>query len=101
MKKYLGVVASLSLVWSAQPAQAELLKNLRIGGQIDLQATSAHNVTDFSTRRTETPPIAAPGVGSVGTLANDRIGDMQTRVLVNLDWDILDDVHARVTLRKN
>jgi hypothetical protein len=94
MKKSLGIAASLALVWSAQPASAvELLKNLRVGGQIDLQATSATNVTDFSTRATKAPAAASAN--------NDRIGDVQTRVMVNLDWDLLDDVHSRVTLRKN
>lgn len=100
MKKSLGVAASLALIWSSQPASAEWLKNLRVGGQIDVQATSANNVTDFSTRQT-IPPVAAPGGGSVGSLNNDRIGDVQTRVMVNLDWDLLDDVHSRITLRKS
>jgi len=76
------------------PAQSfaadSLLKNLKLGGQIDLQATSARNVADFATRGT-------PG----GAANNDRIGDVQTRVLLNADWDILDDVHGKVTLRKN
>jgi hypothetical protein len=97
MKKSLGIVAALSLVWSAQPAQAELLKNLRIGGQIDLQATSAHNVLDFVSFRNEAPAPTGAAIDN----NNDRIGDLQTRVMLNLDWDLLDDVHARVTLRKN
>ena len=45
MKKSLGVALSLSVVWSAVPAQAEFLKNFRVGGQIDVQATAADNVT--------------------------------------------------------
>jgi hypothetical protein len=97
MKKSLGVMASFALVWAAQPAHAELLKNLRIGGQIDVQATSAHNVTDFQSEQNTAP---APN-GAVLNNGNDRIGDLQTRLILNLDWDILDDVHARVTLRKN
>ncbi len=32
---------------------------------------------------------------------NDRIGSAQTLVLVNGGWDMLDDVHAMVTLGKN
>lgn len=93
MKKSLGIMASLALVWSAQPARAELLKNLRLGGQLDLQATSASNITDFSTNQT-LPPAAA-------SANNDRVGDVQTRLMVWLDWDLLDDVHSRVLLRKS
>lgn len=73
-------------------ANAELLKNLRMGGQIDVQATSARNVTDFVTSPRATP---------AATSFNDRIGDAQTRVMVWLDWDLLDDVHSRLTFRKN
>lgn len=87
-----GVVSAFGLVFGGSPASAEILKNLRVGGQLDLQATSAYNVTDYVT----SPRTAAPG-----TAFNDRIGDAQTRVMVWMDWDLLDDVHSRVTFRKN
>ena len=100
MKKSLGIAASLALVWSGQPAQAELLKNLRLSGQLDIQATSANNIADFSTRATaDSPPGNVPA--GIRTNNNDRIGDTQTRVMLHLDWDLLDDVHSRITLRKS
>jgi len=71
---------------------AELFKNMKFSGQIDLQATSAHNVTDFTTQQKS---------DATGPTNNDRIGDAQTRIMLSLDWDLLDDVHAKATVRKN
>jgi hypothetical protein len=73
-------------------ANAELFKNLKISGQLDVQATSARNVTDFATRPDQ-GDLAQPG-------NNDRIGDAHTRTMLSADWDLLDDVHARITLVK-
>lgn len=88
-KKLLGSTLALAMVLPFGQANAsELFKGLTFGGQIDLQATAAQNVTDFRTR-----------AGT--TNGNDRIGDAQTRVLLNAGWTILDDVSAMVTLRKN
>ncbi|HAM35613.1 MAG TPA: hypothetical protein DEB40_03505 [Elusimicrobia bacterium] len=88
MKKLLGSVLALALVLSISQANAELLKNFKFGGSIDLQATSARNVLDFQTH-----PKANNG--------GDQIGNVQTRLMLNMDWDLLDDVHSRVTIRKN
>src|SRR5687767_1870842 len=79
------------MLFPAGSANAELLKNFKLGGQIDLQATAARNVTDFTTRQNN----------NGGATFNDRIGDAQTRVMVHADWDNLDDVHAKVTVRKS
>jgi hypothetical protein len=92
-KKLLGSTLALAMILPSASVNAELLKNFKLSGQLDLQGTSAHNVTDFATRAT----LPAGG----GAANNDRIGDMQTRVLVHADWDVLDDVHAKVTLGKN
>ena len=92
MKKLLGTSLALALIVFSSPAHAELLKNFKMGGQIDLQATSADNVTDFATRA-ENPPG--------GKTNNDRIGDVQTRLMLNTDWDLLDDVHSKVSIYKN
>ncbi len=70
-------------------AQVELLKNLKFGGEIDLQTTSAQNTSDFSTH---------PRAGAAN---NDRVGSAQTLILFHADWDLLDDVHAKLTLGKN
>jgi hypothetical protein len=93
MKKFLGTIMALSLGLFANPASAEILKNLKVSGSIDFQTTSARNVLDFSTN--------AEPAGAAGAANNDRFNAGLTRVLVNLDWDLLDDVHSQVTLRKN
>jgi hypothetical protein len=77
----------------ASAADAELLRNLKVSGQLDLQCTAARNVHDLSTYESVSP---APTDDN-----NDRIGDAQTRLLLSLEWDLLDDAHSRVTLRKN
>jgi len=90
MKKLLGSTLALAMFMPAG-ANAELLKNFKLSGKIELQGTAARNVLDFQTGRS----------GDAATTGQDRIGDMQTRVMVSGDWDVLDDVHARFTLRKN
>ena len=84
MKKLLGTTLALAMCVPAG-ANAELLKNFKVSGNLDIQTTSARNVTDFVTR---------------GASNNDRIGHANTRVIVKMDWDLLDDVHSRVTLVK-
>ena len=83
-KKLLGSALTLAMLLPYGPAQAaDLMKNLKVDGSIDLQATSANNVSDFNRAK------------------YDQIGDAQFRVLLNAGWDLLDDVHSMVTLRKN
>ncbi len=93
MKKLLGTTLALAMLLPAG-ANAELLKNLKVTGKIDLQGTAARNVADFQTNRNVSAAVDAQ-------TGQDRIGDMQTRVIVSADWDLLDDVHSRVTLVKN
>lgn len=93
MKKLLGSTLALALFLPAV-ANAELLKNLKVGGQLDVQTTSARNVIDFATR-----PNTAANTPN-GTNNNDRIGHANTRAMLKMDWDLLDDVHARVTMVK-
>lgn len=100
-KKLLGSTVALAMLFTYSQASAEILKNFKLGGQIDVQATSAHNVTDFATRPVPPALPVPPAPGVVGKAVNDRIGDAQTRILLHADWDLLDDVHAKVTLRKN
>jgi len=95
-KKLLGSTLALGMLFPAQSFAADsLVKGLKFGGQIDIQATDAKNVSDFSTHG------ANPGTPAAGNSGNDRISDVQTRILLHADWDVLDDVHAKVTLRKN
>jgi hypothetical protein len=88
MKKLLGIAIAV-LLFVPWTASAELLNNLKISGSLDVQMNSGRNINDFVTRP------APPAVN------NDRIGNVFTRVLLDIDWDLLDDVHAKVTLRKN
>ena len=54
MKKLLGMTLALAMFVPAG-ANAELLKNLKASGQLDIQTTSANNVRDFTTRPTHAP----------------------------------------------
>jgi hypothetical protein len=93
MKKLLGTVLATALVFPVGSANAaELFKNLKVSGQLDVQGNSARNVTDFATNANPAP---------VAATNNDRISAVVTRVLMTADWDLLDDVHAQATLRKN
>ena len=85
------ILLPLVLTLAAAPAAAQelLLKNLKFGGEIDLQTTAGGNIKDFATHP------------RTGNAENDRVGSAQTLVLLRADWDVLDDVHARVALSKN
>jgi len=85
----LGTTLALAMVLPYGQLHAEILKNFKVTGQMDLQTTSARNVSDFSTH----------AAGAVAN--NDRIGSAQGLLLVNAGWDLLDDVHAMITLGKN
>ncbi len=82
MKKLLGSTLALALFLPAG-AHAEMLKNLKLNGSLEVDAVSANNATDLDTAK------------------YDHLGTAQTRVMLNADWDLLDDVHAKVTLNKN
>jgi hypothetical protein len=92
MKKILGTTLAAALLIPG-PANAEILKNLKVNGQLDIQSTAARNANDFQTRANVTAAGTAGG--------QDRIGTVGTRLLVDATWDLLDDVHSVVTLRKN
>lgn len=92
MKKLLGSTLALAM-FLPTGANAELFKNLKVSGQLDVSAVSAQNVADFVTRPT-------PNLGAIGAANNDRVGHAFTRTMLSADWDLLDDVHARVTLVK-
>lgn len=82
MKKLLGSTLALALLVPAG-ANAELLKNFKVSGSLDVSAVSANNVSDFRTDN------------------YDHTDVTQSRLLVHGDWDLLDDVHSHVTLTKN
>ncbi|MCX5796333.1 MAG: alginate export family protein [Elusimicrobia bacterium] len=89
MKKLLGSALALALFVSVGTANAELLKNFKFGGSVEMDAVSARNVSNFKTRSYN------------NNVPNDHVGTAQTRIMLNMDWDLLDDVHSKVTLRKN
>lgn len=99
MKKILGTTLAAALLIPG-PANAEILKNLKVNGQLDIQGTSARNASDFATRG-DIDSTVAGGNTADNTAKNDRIGTVGSRLLVDLTWDLLDDVHSVVTLRKN
>ncbi|MDE2512011.1 MAG: hypothetical protein KGL74_12885 [Elusimicrobia bacterium] len=82
MKKLLGSTLALAMLVPVG-ANAELLKNFKASGSLEVDAVSANNVKDFSTK------------------AYDHLDTVQTRLMVHGDWDLLDDVHAHVSLTKN
>ncbi len=89
MKKLLGSTLALALLVPAA-ANAQILKNLKVSGQLDIQADSAQNVADFATRPA---PTGTPS-------NNDHIGAAYSRLMVAADWDLLDDVHSRIAIEK-
>lgn len=96
MKKLLGTTLALAMFVPAG-ANAELLKNLKTSGNLDIQTTSARNIADFATTANQAGGGSGPGAAAAN---NDRLGHASTRVILKLDWDLLDDVHSRVSLVK-
>ncbi len=93
MKKLLGSTLAMAMLLPAG-ANAELLKNLKVGGQMDIQATSAQNVEDFLSG------ITGPNSTPANTSGQDHIGSVYTRLMLRADWDLLDDVHSRISVVK-
>lgn len=89
MRKLLSAAMAAALVFPAGPVSAELLKNMKLKGGVDVRVTNARNIQDFATR--------ADGAGA----RNDRIENTHSRTWVTAMWDMLDDVHGTVMLRKN
>ncbi|PCI34838.1 MAG: hypothetical protein COB53_11585 [Elusimicrobia bacterium] len=83
MKKLLGTAIAAILLFPVTSVNAEVFKNLKVSGNLDIQMNSARNVLDFD------------------AAAQDRISGVGTRTMLHMDWDLLDDVHSKVTLRKN
>ncbi|MFA6317655.1 MAG: hypothetical protein WC943_09560 [Elusimicrobiota bacterium] len=102
MKKLLGSVLAIAMLVQPGVASAELLKNFKLSGNVDMQSQASRNVLDFVTRQDPKMNDASGTLeGAERPTFNDRMNDAQFRVIVNMDWDILDDVHAKVTLGKN
>ena len=83
MKKLLGASLSVAIVYGLMaPAQAEVLKNLQINGELEMLGVKSNNLTDFSKG------------------ADDWDGRAHTRVLVNGSFDLNEDASAMITMGK-
>ncbi len=78
----LGLALALAETISL-PVRAELLKNFKTDGSIEVRSFGIDNETDYS------------GV------TDDYRSETRTRIFIGGSFDLLDDVHARVLLRKN
>src|SRR5580765_8813499 len=74
----LGLVATISF-----PAHADLLKNFKTDGSIETRSFGIDNETDRNTN------------------TDDYRSETRTRILVGGSFDLLDDVHSRILIRKN
>ncbi len=84
LKKLASLSFALALVYSISlPAHADLLKNFKTDGSIEVKSYGIDNETDFN------------------GLADDYHSRTRTRVFLGGSFDLLDDVHARILLRKN
>jgi hypothetical protein len=84
MPKLSSLALSLAMATSiALPGRAELLKNFKTDGSIEVKTFGIDNETDRDSS------------------ADDYRSDMRTRLLIGGVFDLLDDVHGRVLLRKN
>lgn len=84
MRKLLGAALSLVLVAGVVgTAKADILKNLKVNGEVEVSAVGTNNLTDFNKN------------------ADDKDGRATTRVLVNGMFDLSDEAMATISLGKN
>jgi Gram-negative porin len=81
MKKLVGIITVLALFTSV--ASAELLKNFKANGSLEVLSMTANNASDFDAD------------------ANDKFSQTEARVIVGATFDLNDDVDAKVTLMKS
>lgn len=81
MKKIIAIAAVMA--FSASMASAELLKNFKYDGSVEVNAYNNSNTTDFNKK------------------ADDKKGDVDSRVMINASFDLNNDVNAVVSVVKN
>ena len=81
MKKVIGMLAVVA--FASSMASAELLKNFKYDGKIEVDAYQTTNGNDLNSK------------------TKDTWSDVQTRVQLNAGFDLNDDVNAVVSLVKN
>ncbi len=84
VKKLASLSLALALVYSISlPARAELVKNFKADGSIETRVFGIDNETDRD------------------SATDDYRSEVNTRLMLGGSFDLLDDVHARILLRKN
>ena len=81
MKKLVGIITVLALFTSV--ASAELLKNFKANGSIEVLNITADNTSDYNSD------------------AADKRSETKARVIIGATFDLNDDVDAKVTLVKS
>ncbi len=81
MKKVLAITAVLALLTSV--ASAELLKNFKYDGSLEVHSVSVNNGTNYNSD------------------AEDAYAQTLTRLMIGMNFDLTDDVNAQVTAIKN
>ncbi|MBP7796965.1 MAG: hypothetical protein KA059_09355 [Elusimicrobiales bacterium] len=81
MKRLIAVLAAVTVMSSI--ASAELLKNFKYDGSLEVNAYNVDNATDFDSD------------------TDDKNGKVDTRLILNMGFDLNDDANAVVTLTKN
>ena len=76
-------VATAVLFTVTLPAHADLIRSFKTDGSIEIKAFGIDNETDRNGTR------------------DDYRGEVRSRILAGATFDVLDDVHGRVLLRKN
>lgn len=82
MKKLLGMALALAISSSAIAANAEIFKNLKTKGEISVLGVMDQNVTDLNTN------------------AADDFRHTRSMLSYGVMFDLLDDLHANITLMK-
>ena len=82
MKKLITLAIVAVFVSTALVAQAEILKNLTTSGEVEVQYMNMHNY-------------------DLDSDDNDTGNQTRTRVMYGINFDLLDDVNAQISLYKN
>ncbi|NLI10803.1 MAG: porin [Elusimicrobia bacterium] len=80
MKKIIAIAAVMA--FSASMASAELLKNFKYDGSVEVNAYNQNN-------------------GDFNKSSDDKTGDVDSRVMINASFDLNNDVNAVVSVVKN
>ncbi|MFA5161524.1 MAG: alginate export family protein [Elusimicrobiales bacterium] len=86
MKKLMAATLVGALMAVALPAKAEVLKNFKTSGEVAVSGVMAQNAQTLS-----------PVTGSY----NDSYRNTLSRIIYGMSFDLLDDLHANLTLTKN